>query len=255
MIPPLPKEELAELVTANHILSRLGVVDAFGHVSLRDPRHAHHFWMSRRVAPGLVGPEDVLPFDGDSNPLVADPPPVYAERFIHGEIYRRSPAVMSVVHSHAPPIIPFGAVPSVPLRPVFHMAGFLITNVPVFEIRDHAGTASDMLVRDRKLGAALADTLGDMPVVLMRGHGATIVGCSVRQAVFRAVYTISNATLQSEALRLGPPNYLTPEEARNAGAGNDKHIDRAWALWACGDNESLVAKPSSHKKLPRSAKQ
>jgi HCOMODA/2-hydroxy-3-carboxy-muconic semialdehyde decarboxylase len=255
MTPPLPKEELAELVTANHILSQLGVVDAFGHVSMRDPRDAHRFWMSRSLAPALVGPEDVLPFDDESNPLVADAPPVYAERFIHGEIYRRSPAVMSVVHAHAAPVIPFGVVPGVPLRPIFHMAGFLVTSVPVFEIRDHAGTASDMLVRDRKLGAALADTLGDMPVVLMRGHGATIVGSSVRQTVFRAVYTVTNATLQSEALRLGPPTYLTPEEARNAGAANDKHIDRAWALWACSADESLVAKPSSRRKLPGSAKQ
>jgi len=239
-IQPLPPDDLADLVKANHILNYLGVLDAFGHVSVRDPHRADRFWMSRAMAPGLVGLADILPFDGDSNALSADAPPVYAERFIHGEVYRRWAAVMSVVHCHAASVIPFGAVPSVPLRPIFHMAGFLVTSVPVFEIRDHAGSTSDMLIRDRSLGAALAETLGEGPVVLMRGHGATIVGGSARQTVFRAVYTVANATLQSEALRLGPPVYLTPEEARNTGAANDKHINRAWDLWARSANAASL---------------
>jgi ribulose-5-phosphate 4-epimerase/fuculose-1-phosphate aldolase len=235
-IQPLPRDDLADLVTANHVLNHLGVVDGFGHVSVRDPRHAERFWMSRGMAPGLVSAADILAFDSDSNPLSADAPPVYAERFIHGEIYRHCPAVKSVVHSHASSLIPFGAVPSAELRPIFHMAGFLVSSVPVFEIRDHAGSSSDMLIRDRRLGAALAATLGERPAVLMRGHGATIVGGSVRQAVFRAVFTVTNASLQSEALRLGAPIYLTPEEATNAGVTNDAHIDRAWALWARNAN-------------------
>jgi HCOMODA/2-hydroxy-3-carboxy-muconic semialdehyde decarboxylase len=234
---PIPGDELAELVTANHVLSYLGVLDAFGHISVRDPHHTNRYWMSRAMAPGLVSAADLLAFDSDSDPLSAEAPPVYAERFIHGEIYRRCLDVISVVHCHAASVLPFGVVPSIPLRPISHMAGFLVTDVPVFEIRDHAGSSSDMLVRNRKLGAALADTLGEKPAVLMRGHGATIVGGSVRQAVFRAVYTVTNAMLQSQALRLGTPIYLTPEEAKNAGAANDKHIDRAWDLWARSANE------------------
>jgi ribulose-5-phosphate 4-epimerase/fuculose-1-phosphate aldolase len=232
MIEPLPHNDLSELVTANHILYEHNVVDGFGHVSLRDPRYPNRFWMARSMAPGLVGAADILAFDSDSNPLSSNPPPIYVERFIHGEIYRRYPEVTSVVHSHATAIIPFGVVSTVPLRPVFHMSAFLGAGAPVFEIRDHAGSASDLLIRDRNLGAALAQTLGKGAVVLMRGHGATIVGRALRQAVFRAVYAAMNAALQGTALQLGPINYLTGEEAEAAAHSVDAHVDRAWNLWA-----------------------
>jgi HCOMODA/2-hydroxy-3-carboxy-muconic semialdehyde decarboxylase len=155
----------------------------------------------------------------------------YLERFIHGEIYRARPDVTAVVHSHSPAVIPFG-VSTVPLRPVSHMGGFLGEGAPVFEIRDAAGPASDMLIRDRALGAALARSLGVAAVALMRGHGSVAVGASIRQAVFRAIYTEVNARIAADALRLGPVTWLTPQEAANVAAANDGQLGRAWDLWA-----------------------
>jgi HCOMODA/2-hydroxy-3-carboxy-muconic semialdehyde decarboxylase len=228
---------IAELVLANHILFRQGVVDGFGHVSARHDRDPGRFLLSRSMAPALVTPDDIMTFDLDSAPLdqvgAADPRgrAPYLERFIHGEIYRARPEVTAVVHSHSPAVIPFGVSP-VTLRPVSHMGGFLGEGAPVFEIRDTAGPASDMLIRDQALGAALARTLGGAAVALMRGHGSVAVGVSIRHAVFRAVYTEMNARIAAEALRLGPVTYLTPEEAANVAAVNDRQIGRAWDLWA-----------------------
>jgi ribulose-5-phosphate 4-epimerase/fuculose-1-phosphate aldolase len=222
---------IEDLVTANRILFDQGVVDGFGHVSVRHDKDATCFLLARSMAPGLVGAADLMAFDLASNPLGGDSRAAYLERFIHGEIYRTRPDIMSVVHSHSPAVIPFGVVTGVPLRAIFHMGGFLRTGTPIFEIRSVVGSASDMLIRDAKLGEGLARSLGAAAVVLMRGHGSTAVGASLRQAVFRAVYTEINARLQAEALRLGPVTYLSDEEAVSASANNDKHIDRAWNLW------------------------
>ncbi|HEY5409356.1 MAG TPA: class II aldolase/adducin family protein, partial [Caulobacteraceae bacterium] len=153
------------------------------------------------------------------------------ERFIHGEIYRARPDVGAVAHSHSPGLIPFGVVASAPLRPIFHMAGFIGDRAPVFEIRDCPGEHPDLLISDRTLGAALAERLGDQGLVLMRGHGSTAVGSGVRQAVYRAVYAEVNARLQSEALRLGEPTYLSGPEALASAAANDTQLDRAWSHW------------------------
>jgi len=139
--------------------------------------------------------------------------------------------VNAIVHSHSLGVIPFGVASATRLRAICHMSGFLGGETPVFEIRATAGPASDLLIRDRKLGAALARSLGSNAVVLMRGHGSTVVGASVRQVVFRAVYTEVNARLQSEALRLGAVTYLTQQEAELASATNDGQINRAWELW------------------------
>ena len=224
-------ELLQDLVDANHILFNEGVVDAFGHVSARDDRRSDHFLLARNMAPGSVEVGDIVEFDLDGKALNGEDRRVYLERFIHGEIYRARADVMAVVHSHSPAVVPFGVVPSAPLKPICHMSGFLGEAAPVFEIRDTAGPATDMLIRTPALGAALADRLGPAAVVLMRGHGSTVVGGTVRQAVFRAVYTEVNAKLQSEALRLGPPIFLTAAEAAAAAATNDGQIDRAWNLW------------------------
>jgi ribulose-5-phosphate 4-epimerase/fuculose-1-phosphate aldolase len=220
-----------DLVAANHILFRQGVVDGFGHVSARHPHRADRFLLSCSMAPALVGPDDILEFELDGTPVDPNGKRPYLERFIHGEIFRARPEIMSVVHSHSPAVIPFGVVPSAPLRPICHMSGFLGDTVPVFEIRETAGLASDMLIRTPVLGAALADSLGSASVVLMRGHGSTVIGSDVRQAVFRAVYTEVNAKLQAEASRLGPPIFLTSGEAAAASATNDSQIGRAWNLW------------------------
>jgi HCOMODA/2-hydroxy-3-carboxy-muconic semialdehyde decarboxylase len=183
------------------------------------------------MAPALVGAEDILAFDLDGAPVARGGPAAYLERFIHGAIYRARPDVASVVHSHSPAVVPFSVVSDVRLRPVCHMCGFLGAAAPVFEIRDVAGPASDLLIRDGRLGAALAQCLGQSAAVLMRGHGSTVVGTSLRQAVFRAVYTEVGARLQAEAMRLGSVTYLTEQEAEAAARTNDGQIDRAWLLW------------------------
>ncbi len=225
---------LRDLVDANRILYRQGVVDGFGHVSQRHPRNPEKFLLARSMAPGLVTARDIVTYDLDGNPPRGEKRKSYLERFIHGEIYRARADVNSVVHSHSPCVVPFGVVSGAPLRPICHMSGFLHPQAPIFEIRDAAGPASDMLIRDRKLGAALARSLGRHAVVLMRGHGSTVVGSSLRQAVFRAVYTEVNARLQLDAQRLGEVTFLNAEEAAQASAMNDAVLDRPWDLWRRG---------------------
>ena len=221
----------AELAIANRILVSQGVLDAFGHVSVRHPARADRFLLARNMAPASVTAADVLEFDLDGTPVDRDGPKPYLERFIHGEILRSRPDAMAVVHSHSPAVIPFSVVRGVPLRAVSHMGSFLGTDTPIFEIRDTAGDASDLLIRDNALGRALAGSLGRNPAVLMRGHGVTVVGATLREAVFRAVYTEFNARIQADALRLGPVTALTDGEAAASAATNASQIDRAWNVW------------------------
>ena len=223
---------ISDIVAANRILFDQGVVDGFGHVSVRHDKNPDHFLLARSMAPGLVKAEDIVEHDRDGEAVGRHGPVLYLERYIHSEIYKAHPKVQAVVHSHSPAVIPFGVV-GVALRPVFHLGGFLGTGVPVFEIRDTGGEATDMLVRNRELGAALANTLGAAPVALMRGHGDVVVGQSVAEAVFRAIYTEVNARLESEALRLGQGQvmFLNEEEARRAAETNSAQIGRPWELW------------------------
>ncbi|WP_420749750.1 class II aldolase/adducin family protein [Rhodococcus sp. O3] len=220
---------VGDLVAANHILVRQGVLDAFGHVSMRTAPGADTFWLSRNLAPGSVTESDLLEHDLDGD--TDDPRSPYLERFIHAEIYRRRPDVMAVVHSHSPAVVPFSTV-AVPLRPVIHMAGFLDPQqTPVFEVADVAGDATDLLITSSQLGAALAETLGDSSVALMRGHGSVAVGASVPEAVYRAVYTEVNAHAQASALALGEPRYLTAGEAAAANETVGGQATRAWNVW------------------------
>jgi len=223
-----PPALVQELVTANHILANEGVLDAYGHVSVRDPKNPQHFWLARHMAAGTVTASDIIEYDLDSKPVSGDPSTGYTERFIHGEIYRARPDVMAVVHCHCPDLIPFG-VSSVPLRPVYHMAGFLEEPVPIFEIRS-AGGLTDMLIRSPELGKALAQSLGSKPAALMRGHGAVVVAPSLHVVVGRAYYMNMNARLQEQALLLGGSvTYLDPEEAKKTGAQDG--FERAWDYW------------------------
>jgi ribulose-5-phosphate 4-epimerase/fuculose-1-phosphate aldolase len=222
---------VADLVTANHILYDQHVVDAFGHVSVRHDKRPDRFLLARSMAPALVTAADILEFDLDGNPLAAQGRPVYLERFIHSEIYRIRPDVMSIVHSHSHAIIPFGVVRSHKLRAIFHMSGFVGTETPIFEIRECVGDGSDMLIRSRELGAALAKSLGPKAVVLMRGHGVTVTAPTLPEAVYRGIYVDVNARLQLEAIGLGAVNYLTEAEGRAAAATNASQIGRAWDLW------------------------
>jgi len=223
------KQTIEDLVAANRILYAQSVLDGYGHVSVRHDSNPDRFWLSRSMAPGLVTANDIMEFDLSGEPVDAQGRPTYAERFIHSEIYRRRPDVKAIVHSHSPAVIPFG-VTSVPLKPIFHMSGFLGTGVPIFEIREVAGD-TDMLIRNPALGAALALRLDNRSAALMRGHGSVAVGISLPQVVFRAIYLEINARLQSEAMKLGSVNFLNSEEARLAAAANDLHISRPWMLW------------------------
>jgi HCOMODA/2-hydroxy-3-carboxy-muconic semialdehyde decarboxylase len=219
------------LVQANHILAHKHIVDGFGHVSARHPEHPDRFLISRSMAPALVRAEDIMTLDLSGEPCDGDRRKAFVERFIHAAIYKARPDVGSVVHSHSPTVIPFGIVPGTPLRPTCHMAGFLIDQAPVFEIREVAGEASDMLIRTPDIAASLAERLGMNAVVLMRGHGSTAVGSDIRVAVFRAIYLEVNARIQIDAMHLGPVTYLNAAEAANVDALNAVQVDRAWDLW------------------------
>ena len=224
-------ERIADLVLANHILADQGVVDGFGHISVRSAKNPNHYFISRSRAPALVSVDDIMEYDLDDQPINPRGRTSYLERFIHSEIYKARPDVQSVIHSHSPAVVPFG-VSDVPLRPISHMGGFLITVVPVFEIRDAGGKETDMLIRNKALGAALAQRLGGGTVVLMRGHGDTVVGNSIKTAVFHAIYTEVNARLEADAIHLGGKiTFLNEEEAAKIGEQNDKLVDRPWEIW------------------------
>jgi ribulose-5-phosphate 4-epimerase/fuculose-1-phosphate aldolase len=186
--------------------------------------------MSRSRAPALVTAADLMELDADSEALPGDKRKGFIERYIHGEIYRTRPEVMAVVHSHSPSVIPFG-VTRTKLRPIYHMGSFLWSGVPVFDIRKKRED-NDLLVRDRPLGQALAESLGGCNCVLMRGHGMTVVGDGVPEAVFRAIYTEMNARLQLQARLLeGPIEFLSEEEGKRSTASNRGTIERPWELW------------------------
>jgi ribulose-5-phosphate 4-epimerase/fuculose-1-phosphate aldolase len=228
--PDVDPALIEDMVVGSRILADFGVLDGFGHVSMRDPGNPNHFLMSRSLAPALVTADDIMAFDLDGNAVDARGRTVFLERFIHSEIYKARPDVMSVVHTHSPGVIPF-TVTQVPLRAMYHNPAFLAAGAPVWDIRKDFGE-TDMLVRDPQRGRSLAQTLGDKSVVLMRGHGDVTVGPSVKMAVFRAYYTDVNARLQSQAIALGGEvNYLTPGEGTKADAVNFAVVDRVWGLW------------------------
>jgi len=236
--PSSASDELVQdLVDANHILHHQGIVDAFGHVSVRHDGDASRFLLARNMAPARVQATDILEYEvATGEPVLPNPPRLYLERTIHSEIYKARPDVMAVVHNHSPAVLPFCIARGARLKPVCHMAGFLggadAPDGPVlFEIRDHAGPGSDLLIRNRELGAALARRLGDSRVVLMRGHGCTVVAPSLPVAVFRAVYTEVNAKLLLQTLPLGEVNALTPEEADATRISNEGQAARPWDLW------------------------
>jgi ribulose-5-phosphate 4-epimerase/fuculose-1-phosphate aldolase len=223
---------IEDLVAANRILAMNGVLDGWGHVSVRHNRDPNRYLLSRSLAPELITAKDILEFDLDNEPVVASGINLYTERYIHGEIYKKRPDVVAVAHMHAPPVIPFGVVQQ-KLMPVYHRAAFIAQGVPVFEIRDAAGM-TDLLIRNPALGAALADSLADKPAVLMRGHGATVVGPSLPRLVGRSIFLPLNATLQMQAQMMSggaPINFLDPEEARLIEAREGYGLGRAWDAW------------------------
>ena len=222
---------LLDLVVANRTLADHGVIDAYGHVSLRSPADPSRYLLARAVAPETVVADDILEYDLDSHPIEPRGAKSVYERFIHGEIYKARPDVMAVVHTHSDTVVPF-SVCSTPLKPIFHMAAFIGEGVPNFEIRD-AREGTDLLVSDSYLGAALARTLGRCPAALMRGHGAAVVGESLQRAVGRAIYLETSARMQLQATILAGPGgrIVTIDECEVAASVPKQEYARAWPLW------------------------
>lgn len=222
---------LRELVIANRILAHEGVVDAYGHISVRHPDRADRFFLAASRSPELVTPDDIIEYDLDCNPIDLRGRAQYTERPIHGGIYRRRPDVVSVIHNHAYEVIPFTVVHGVKLKPLLHVAAGIGAEIPVWDIRDKFGD-TNLLVTTQAHGEDLADMLGGNRVVLMRGHGASVAGGSIQNAVHIAVYLKVNAQLQSEAMRLGGDiTYLSDGEIAEMQRTSAGHA-RAWEYWA-----------------------
>src|SRR5712692_10906365 len=222
---------LDDLVAAYRILAEYGVIDAYGHVSLRSPTNPQRYYLARSLAPERVQAEDILEYDLDSNPLDARGRESVTERFIHGEIYKARPEIMAVVHNHSPSVVPF-SVTGVPMRALWHMAAFIGDGLPNWEIRD-VRKGTDLLVRDAQLGASLAKTLGPKPAALMRGHGSVTVGESLPRAVGRSIYLEMSARMQLQAIAIagigGKITYLDEREVKASVPAQD--YKRAWPMW------------------------
>lgn len=242
-----------KFIDASHILHQQGVLDAYGHLSVRHPSNPDAFIMSRNMAPGTMSaPEDLIEYHvRDAEPL--DPGAAgkgFAERHIHSEVYRRHPGVRAVVHSHADSVIPY-TIAGVPLRPCYHMAGFLGLGArgwpEVYDAAEHLveGDVPDMLVRNAHLGEPLAACFdGGAVVALMRGHGLTIVADGIEEAVSRSVYTMKNASIQTAALTMqsafaaqsggsgpGGLKFLNESESKAATDMSRWSAQRPWKLW------------------------
>jgi HCOMODA/2-hydroxy-3-carboxy-muconic semialdehyde decarboxylase len=236
---------LDDLVVANRILANENVLDGLGHVSGRSIEHPDHFFMARDLAPGLVTAADLVEYDLDGKAINPKAPQGVRERYIHAAIYKARKDVGSVVHSHMPSVLPF-TDSTVPLRPMYHMAPFLLAGAPVWDIRTVAGQVG-MLVDNNKAGASLAQALGNRTVVLLRGHGAAIVGSTVPDAVSNSIFLDVNARAQAQAIALGGKiTYLTPADVEAGGVspqppapmGAAGYYPRSWGIWkanAMGD--------------------
>ena len=203
-----------DLAVAYRIVANEGILDAFGHISVRNPNNPQRYLLSRSRAPGLVQADDILEYDLDSNPIVPPKERPYSERVIHGEIFKARPDVNAVCHHHAPSIMPF-AISGMPLLPVFHLGASMGASAPVWDSRDEFGDTNLLVVKPEE-GASLARALGEASIVVMRRHGATVVGGNLRELVFRTIYSAKNAEHQLAAYMLGSVSPLTAGETQMA---------------------------------------
>jgi ribulose-5-phosphate 4-epimerase/fuculose-1-phosphate aldolase len=222
---------LDDLVVANHILFQQGVLDAYGHVSVRDPQDPTRFFSARHMAPGIVAASDIQTLDLEGKVVDGPNERSYTERFIHAAVYAARPDVNGVVHTHSHSIIPFGATKA-ELKPLWAPAAFLGRGVVKFDTREIRGNL-DIMIRTLPQGKALAKRIGKNVVVLMRGHGATVVGTSLREAIYRAVYLEANAKIQMEAMRFGKPVFMNRGEVRRLEEhhASDPSYRRTWEFW------------------------
>jgi len=239
MTPNVLEKALRDVVIANRILAHEGVVDAYGHVSVRHPLDPTRYLLSRSRAPELVERGDIVEFDLEGKSVGGDTRAPYLERFIHGAIYEARPDVQAVVHAHAEAVLPF-TISATPLRPVVHMASFIGARIPVWDIRDNFGDTNLLVVKTAQ-GRDLARGLGGERVALMRGHGFVAAGRSLPEAVRIGVYMPVNARVLLDALRLGEVRALSRGEieAHASMKPDDPAMWRAWEYWAvradCGD--------------------
>jgi HCOMODA/2-hydroxy-3-carboxy-muconic semialdehyde decarboxylase len=223
---------LRQLVAANRILAHEGVVDAFGHVSLRHPENPDRYLLSQSRAPELVAMDDLMEFTLEGDPIDQERRPMYAERPIHGAVYQARPDVQAVVHNHSPAVIPFG-VTGTPLRPIFHLAAIMGEEVPVWDIRDRFGN-TNLLVTTMEQGRDLARCVGHGRAALMRGHGCVVAGGSLKEAVMGAIYLQVNARLLLDSLPWGNVIYLSPGEVEKMSETQllPLSVNRAWEYWS-----------------------
>jgi ribulose-5-phosphate 4-epimerase/fuculose-1-phosphate aldolase len=227
---PKLKDVIEELVTANRILAHEGVVDSFGHVSVRHPERKDRYLLSRARAPERIEPADIMEFTLEGEPVNAKGRKPYLERFIHGAIYEKRPEVQSVVHNHSPSTIPFG-ITGKKLKPLLHMCASIGHDVPLWDSHDKFGNTA-LLVTDMKMGRDLAKRLGKGRTALMRGHGAVVAGFSIRHAVYVSIYLELNAKLQMQAMQMGKIKFLYPGEVDAVMARTGPYgINRAWENW------------------------
>jgi ribulose-5-phosphate 4-epimerase/fuculose-1-phosphate aldolase len=222
---------MLELVIANRILDQENICDAFGHISVRHPMDPDKYIMARSRAPGVIELDDLMEFYLDGTPVDLRDRAIYAERHIHGGVYEARSDVMSVVHSHSHSVIPFG-VTDVKLQPVFHMGATVGHDVPVWDIRDTFGDTT-LLVSNMEQGRDLAKFLGEKRASLMRGHGAVVVGKTIKEAVLIAVFLEHNARISMQCLQLGKTTFLSSGEVSLCMEQfvGDLAIDRAWDYW------------------------
>ena len=221
---------IEDLITASHILANEGILDSFGHATARSVTNPSHFFMPRAMPPALVSRADIVELDLDCKPVTPNAPRLNGERYIHCEIYKARQDVQSVIHTHDLAVIPFGLT-NTPLRPVLAQAGFLPKETPLFEVRDAYGptaTERGMLVLNSALGKALAAKLATNPVVLMRGHGETVVGRSVKEATVRTLYTNIDARAQAAAKSMGPDLVALDDAELATNARENFDADRPW---------------------------
>jgi len=244
-------EAKKQVALGNRVLANEGVLDAFGHVSMRHPRDPDRYLLSRSRAPELVSPADVMEYDLHSNPVRATNEKLYAERVIHGEIYKARPDVMAVVHHHAPAMMPF-AITGTPLVPVFHLGATGGGSVPFWDQHDEFGDTNLLVVKPEE-GASLARALGNSNLVLMNRHGATVVAPDIQALVFRAIYSCRNAEFQFQAQALGKITPLHTGEIEKAGALNAMAnvTTRTWEYWTMRLERSGNGLAQSRKKSPK----
>ncbi|OFW02338.1 MAG: hypothetical protein A3H94_08195 [Acidobacteria bacterium RIFCSPLOWO2_02_FULL_60_20] len=201
---------VAELVAANRILANEGILDVFGHISVRSERNSEEFLLSCSRAPAAVSARDIMRYRLDASQITKANDKPYVERIIHGAIYQARSDVRAVCHGHSDGILPFAATGE-SIRPVIHVGTMFWNGVGWFDRYDEGG---NMLVASPTEGRALAEALGPRRGALLRNHGFVVVGANLTEAVMAAIYLDKNACIQAESARLGRTLYISEDEAR-----------------------------------------